>query len=326
MTKRKQMWIAVLSVAALLIACVCGAFSVAADGEDETVKWQETEDGQFLYRPNPYGEEGRVEVMYIGDGTDVTVPATFGGKAFDVVWFTDGSAIDFGRSDSEQAQTWYSKADAASDRYLNLAFEEGPTGVEVTPGMYPGSVRAASVTLPKSVTGVSLYVEGLTALSVPEDSALTDFSLYNVPEGWEHPSLTVIDLTGATGLARVWIGRDEWGGDCFAEGSVLKLPTEFKSVPILRKAPFRLTDEVYFCIDVAPMSLTLQYADGSGRPAYYVGDVTGDDSVDMKDVLLVRQAIAHAVDLSSLADFNRDGEVNMKDVLVLRKMIAGLPV
>ena len=272
MTKRKQMCIAVLSVLALLCACVCGAFSVAADEPDETISWQETEDGQFLYRPYPYGEEDCVQILYIGDGTDVTVPATFGGEAFDVILFTDASAIDFGRSDSEQAQTWRDKARAASDRYLNLTFEEGPTGVKVTPGMYPGSVRATSVTLPKSVTGVSLYVEGLTAVSVPEDSALTTFSLYNVPEGWEHPSLTVIDLTGATGLARVWIGRDEWGGDCFAEGSVLKLPTEFKDVQILRDWPSKRYEKPYLFIDNDPMSLTVQYADGSERAISYHSD------------------------------------------------------
>ena len=297
--------------------------------------WQETEDGQFLYRPYPYGEDNCVQVMYIGDGTDVTVPATFGGEAFDMIWFTDASAIDFGRSDSEQAQTWYSKAEAASDRYLNLTFEEGPTGVKVTPGMYPGSIQATSVTLPKSVTGVSLYVEGLTAVSVPEGSALTTFSLYNVPEGWEHPSLTVIDLTGATGLQRVWIGRDEWGGDCFAKGSVLKLPTVFKSVPILRKAPFRLTDEVYFCIDVAPMSLTIQYADGSETSLILLGDVNEDGSVDMKDVLCIRLYISGCIGHENVlqhigasvrisADATGDGNIDMKDVLMIRQYIAGL--
>lgn len=328
MTKKKQMWIAVLSAAALLCACVCGALPVAADDDAETVKWQETEDGQFLYRPRTYRYEDCVEVMYIGDGTDVTVPASFGGEAFDVIWFTDRSAIDFGRSDSEQAQTWHAKVDAASDRYLNLTFEEGPTGVEVTPGMWPGYVRAASVNLPKSVTGVTLCVQGLTAVSVPEGSALTGVSLYNVLERWENPQPAVIDLTGATGLQRVWIGRDEHADDCFIKGSVIKLPTEFKDVQIQREYPKRSYEGPYFFIDYAPMSLTIQYADGTERPANYPGDVTQDDSLDMKDVLTIRQVIARMSYLQdpTIADFNGDGDVNMKDVLLIRRVIAtGIP-
>ena len=172
MTKRKQMWIAVLSAAALLCACVCGAFTVAAD-EPEGDQWQITEDGQLLYAPYQYRGQDGVKVVYIGDGTDVTVPAAFGGKPADVVWFNN-EALDLEFDSSEQAQAWLAKARAAADRYLNITFSEGPTTVLVRPVMWPDYLRVASVTLPKSATATTLYTVGLTALSVPTESALTE--------------------------------------------------------------------------------------------------------------------------------------------------------
>ena len=56
------------------------------------------------------------------------------------------------------------------------------------------------------------------------------------------------------------------------------------------------------------------------------GDVNGDSSVDMKDVLLLRKHIAgHTVEIDLVAaDVNGDGSVDMKDVLMTRKYIANL--
>ncbi|MBR3289678.1 MAG: hypothetical protein IKI63_02745, partial [Clostridia bacterium] len=261
MTKRKQMWIAVLSAAALLCACVCGAFTVAAD-EPEGDQWQITEDGQLLYAPYQYRGQDGVKVVYIGDGTDVTVPAAFGGKPADVVWFNN-EALDLEFDSSEQAQAWLAKARAAADRYLNITFSEGPTTVLVRPVMWPDYLRVASVTLPKSATATTLYTVGLTALSVPTESALTELALYNILFGAQDPAPTTIDLTGATGLDRVYIGRDEYSLDCFLSGSVLKLPTEFKDAPILRDDPLSEVDTPYCFIDYDPMPLLIQYADGT---------------------------------------------------------------
>ncbi len=55
------------------------------------------------------------------------------------------------------------------------------------------------------------------------------------------------------------------------------------------------------------------------------GDANVDQSVNMKDVLLLRQYLAGMAELSSVphADANVDGEVNMKDVLLLRLYLAG---
>lgn len=53
-------------------------------------------------------------------------------------------------------------------------------------------------------------------------------------------------------------------------------------------------------------------------------DVNSDLSIDMKDVLALRKAIAQTVTVETLpsGDVNGDGEIDMKDVLALRKYIA----
>ena len=56
------------------------------------------------------------------------------------------------------------------------------------------------------------------------------------------------------------------------------------------------------------------------------GDLNGDNSVNLKDVVLLRRAIAGGWDASvdtSAADLNHDGLVNLKDVVLLRRYIAG---
>ncbi len=57
------------------------------------------------------------------------------------------------------------------------------------------------------------------------------------------------------------------------------------------------------------------------------GDVDGDGAVTLKDVLMLRQAIAGTADLTedqlAAADVNGDGAVNLKDVLALRRIVAG---
>ena len=56
------------------------------------------------------------------------------------------------------------------------------------------------------------------------------------------------------------------------------------------------------------------------------GDVNGDGSVNLKDVVMLRRYIAGGwgVDLDeTLADVNGDGAVNLKDAVTLRRYIAG---
>ena len=67
------------------------------------------------------------------------------------------------------------------------------------------------------------------------------------------------------------------------------------------------------------------FYDFYGAPAI-PGDLDGDGSVTMKDLLKLRSAIAGIEELSDAAmeaaDVNGDGVVNMKDVLALRKILA----
>ena len=58
------------------------------------------------------------------------------------------------------------------------------------------------------------------------------------------------------------------------------------------------------------------------------GDVNGDDSVDMKDVTLMRQKLADwdVTINEQYADVNGDGSFDMKDVTILRRYLANWDV
>ena len=298
----------------------------AADG------WHVTEDGQFLYQYMKLYELDCVQVVYIGDDTDVTVPAAYDGKFPYMVWLAN-DVDEFDWETNDPVSDYRGKIKAAAERYLNFTFEDGPINVWVMPNLRPSYVRANSVKLPTSVVRAMIKTEGATNISVPQISFLHDILIENVLEGASNPQPTTIDLSGSAYLERVWISREDYGGDCFVDGSVIKLPTAYKKIPVQRHPPVRWNDPPYFFIDIEPMPLTIEYADGSERPATYPGDVTDDDSVDMKDVLLLRQFIANLVFVEPgdgvfalAADFNHDGEINMKDVLCIRKISAGLSV
>ena len=80
---------------------------------------------------------------------------------------------------------------------------------------------------------------------------------------------------------------------------------------------------VALVLTAALSSLTLSIL---GASVLY-GDVNGDGSVDMKDVLLLRKSIAgiEATPFDkAAADVNGDGSIDMKDVLMTRKYIANL--
>ena len=72
---------------------------------------------------------------------------------------------------------------------------------------------------------------------------------------------------------------------------------------------------VVFCAAFSTLSFAAETA----------GDANGDGSVNMKDVLALRQYLAGMTALCSEphADANGDGSVNMKDVLCLRRYLAG---
>ena len=56
------------------------------------------------------------------------------------------------------------------------------------------------------------------------------------------------------------------------------------------------------------------------------GDVNGDGSVNLKDVVMIRRYIAGGWNVAideKLADVNKDGSVNLKDVVMIRRYIAG---
>ena len=69
-------------------------------------------------------------------------------------------------------------------------------------------------------------------------------------------------------------------------------------------------------------SVTIEVSDGEP------GDVDSDDSLTMKDVLMMRRHIAGLITLNSSqiasGDLDSDGVITMKDVLKARRIIAGI--
>ena len=58
----------------------------------------------------------------------------------------------------------------------------------------------------------------------------------------------------------------------------------------------------------------------------HYGDVNDDGSVDLKDVVMMRRALAGGWELSineAAADVNKDGSFDLKDVVILRRYLAG---
>ena len=59
-------------------------------------------------------------------------------------------------------------------------------------------------------------------------------------------------------------------------------------------------------------------------PVFIRGDVDGNGTLTMKDLLTLRKLIAGADEDGAFnSDVDGDGAVNMKDVLALRKILAG---
>ena len=79
---------------------------------------------------------------------------------------------------------------------------------------------------------------------------------------------------------------------------------------------------VYTCSRCGTNSYETIPATGAAKP----GDMNGDDKINMKDVLTLRQSMAGGYGVTvdaSFADLNHDGSVNMRDLLYLRQYLAG---
>ena len=80
-------------------------------------------------------------------------------------------------------------------------------------------------------------------------------------------------------------------------------------------------------VEIIPKSTeTEPSVTATGAPSILLGDANDDGAVNMKDVLVMRKALA-GMDVSMNnfnADVNQDGSVNMKDVLQIRKFLANV--
>ena len=92
-----------------------------------------------------------------------------------------------------------------------------------------------------------------------------------------------------------------------------------------------------FTNEITAVSVTSDVLSYAGTPAeaaeisvtdsrISMGDVNGDGTVNLKDVVMIRRYIAGGWNVTineSVADVNGDGNVNLKDVVMIRRYIAG---
>ena len=81
---------------------------------------------------------------------------------------------------------------------------------------------------------------------------------------------------------------------------------------------------VYFC-EVSKHLFSIESDYVLVLVSAHMGDTNCDGTVDMRDLLTLRQAMSggYGVTVGGSADLNHDGEINMKDLLLLRRHLAG---
>ena len=68
----------------------------------------------------------------------------------------------------------------------------------------------------------------------------------------------------------------------------------------------------------------MKYSPEFFDPQYMLGDVNGDTSIDILDVVISVNIILGAVDSNPAADMNSDGIVNVLDIILLINTILGV--
>ena len=192
---------------------------------------------------------------------------------------------------------------------------------------FAGCVGLSSVTIPKGVTSIGSYAfdkcADLQSVIIPSGvTEIADHAFRNcaslrrivIPDG-------VSAIAGETFLG------------CAALDTIF-IPASVKEVKNNAFYACALLAHVWYEGDeTARGAMTVGHYNSSltGAAWHYErlsGDVNYDGEVTMRDVLLIRRAIAALVetdgDFSEVADVDGDGEATMKDVLMIRRMIAGL--
>ena len=87
----------------------------------------------------------------------------------------------------------------------------------------------------------------------------------------------------------------------------------------------RYTAFLLACVTVLTAILSVSLGAAVSAASFRMGDCNMDNSVDMKDVLVLRKYMAHDTSVpmnETLADVNKDSNFDMKDVLLIRKYMA----
>ena len=95
---------------------------------------------------------------------------------------------------------------------------------------------------------------------------------------------------------------------------------------LLTLAPAALADAPVGAIVKSPAEIALTPAEKSEHLIGVPGDMDGNSTVNMKDLLLFRQNLAGGYGVAitaSVADLDHNGSVNMRDLLLFRQYLAG---
>ncbi|MBR0303530.1 MAG: leucine-rich repeat protein [Clostridia bacterium] len=250
-------------------------------------------------------------------------PMTFRGTALENLSVAEGSAV-YHSSGNCVIET-ESKTLVMGCRKSAIPKDGSVTSIGAS--AFAGCVGLSSVTIPKGVTSIGSYAfdkcADLQSVIIPSGvTEIADHAFRNcaslrrivIPDG-------VSAIAGETFLG------------CAALDTIF-IPASVKEVENNAFYACALLAHVWYEGDeTARGAMTLGHYNSSltGAAWHYErlsGDVNYDGEVTMRDVLLIRRAIAALVetdgDFSEVADVDGDGEATMKDVLMIRRMIAGL--
>ena len=244
-----------------------------------------------------------------------------------------------------------------SNSFWGYASQEGTVAIRITDGTvlggigFGGSTAAVTVdilggnfrVIPASAYGVQIYggnfgsSGNLLTYAAIDDPVIVDSGVENFP----YKLVARDDLVAVTGVSldKATLSL-EAGNSGTLVATVSPADAAIRTVTWSTDAPAVATveDGVVTALSAGTATITVTTTDGgftdictvtvtdSSAPAGMPGDLSGDDKVNAKDVVLLQRYLAGGYNVSltdEQADLNGDGKVNAKDVVLLQRYLAG---